>query len=207
MGANKFTTYIPKKDMKLVPVFKSILRSYSLSLYDWDRTELLTNYSIPYGSDIGQYLKNNNYTCGYYNYRPYLQNQVDKTTFRFVFDGWQHEADIGKDTVNYSTLNEVLITRDLVLYAHYRKENYRTMHSDLKYFSEPTRDGYIGLATDYKTILRDEITLPKQYDNIIIKGIMADGFKNNTVITTIYFEDNNSYSTIDNRAFENCESL
>jgi len=92
-GAIDFT-HKPQGDMDLVPVFESRTREYQITLYDDDKTALVTA-SIGYGENIGNFFDENcaqhpDYIKAFYNYKQYTDES--KPDYRWSFKGWKKDV-------------------------------------------------------------------------------------------------------------------
>ena len=166
-----FSTVQPTQDMNLVPIFESNTRLYSITLYDYDGSELVTE-NLPFNADIGTTMRS---TYVYYNYRPHSDNCK-----RYEFDGWQSNYDYknAPNIVTYETLEGRMVTNEVAFYAHYKEED-RSQPSNSKYFAttnktmevtvgdvkESFTGALIRLADKYQGIFEGPITLPLIFYN------------------------------------------
>ena len=221
-----FSTFKPSTQMQLVPIFKSNVRQYQVTLYDYDGSVLVTTH-IDYNSNIGDYFESNvatnpNFSHAYYNYREWTdETQPDK---RWSFKGWQSATD-WKSSANeatYTYLNNRIVTSDIVFYAFYKEENIYTdismIGSKNDFFiytegiaAEGVSGAEISLSDKYRYLLQGKITLPAttpsgtpivRVGNFSAKNSLGN-IETNTKFTHIYFEnaDANHYITIGNSAF------
>jgi hypothetical protein len=79
-----FDIFKPSANMDLVPIFKSNVRKYRVTLYDYDGTELVWE-DIDYQADIGSNMVS---PYSLYNYREHSEPDL-----RWAFKGWQTEFD------------------------------------------------------------------------------------------------------------------
>ena len=206
-----FSTVQPTQDMNLVPIFESNTRLYSITLYDYDGSELVTE-NLPFNSDIGTTMRS---THVYYNYRPHSDSSK-----RYEFDGWQSNYDYknAPNIITYETLEGKLVTNEIAFYAHYKEEE-RTQPSNSKYFTttkkpieikvssvkESFTGALIKLADKYQGIFEGPITLPLIFNNEEVVGIDTNGFKK-CKVTEVLFDPNgvNHYIYIGSNAFFHC---
>ena len=209
-----FSAVKPTKDMNLVPVFDSSVKLYSVTLYDYNGEELVTEY-LPFNANIGTDMKS---TYVYYNYRPHSDSEK-----RYEFDGWQSSYDYknAPNIVTYETLEGKLVTNEITFYAHYKEED-RSQPSNNKYFTlkektidvkkgsinEKVAGSFIQLAEKYQAIFKGPITLPLNLGGKEIVGINDDAFKASEV-NEVRFNSNgvNYYTYIGANAFEQCAHL
>lgn len=203
-----FSTVKPTQDMNLVPIFDSDVRLYSVTLYDYDGSELVTE-NLPFNADIGTTMRS---TYVYYNYRPHSDNSK-----RYEFDGWQSNYDYknAPNIVTYETLEGRMVTNEVAFYAHYKEED-RSQPSNSKYFAttnktmevtvgdvkESFTGALIRLADKYQGIFEGPITLPLIFNNKEVVGIDTNGFKK-CKVTEVLFDPNgvNHYIYIGSNAF------
>ncbi len=209
-----FSAVKPTKDMNLVPVFDSSVKLYSVTLYDYNGEELVTEY-LPFNANIGTDMES---TYVYYNYRPHSDSEK-----RYEFDGWQSSYDYknAPNIVTYETLEGKLVTNEITFYAHYKEED-RSQPSNNKYFTlkektidvkkgsinEKVAGSFIQLAEKYKTIFKGPITLPLNLNGKEIVGINDDAFIKSEVNEVRFNSDGvNYYTYIGANAFEQCAHL
>ena len=209
-----FSAVKPTKDMNLVPVFNSSVKLYSVTLYDYNGEELVTEY-LPFNANIGTDMES---TYVYYNYRPHSDSEK-----RYEFDGWQSSYDYknAPNIVTYETLEGKLVTNEITFYAHYKEED-RSQPSNNKYFTlkektidvkkgsinEKVAGSFIQLAEKYKTIFKGPITLPLNLNGKEIVGINDDAFIKSEVNEVRFNSDGvNYYTYIGANAFEQCAHL
>lgn len=224
-----FKNIIFKGNAKLVPFYQEIPRNYSVILYDWDGTEILSTTEARWNDDIYDMFKEKFPEKEYklsYNYRGEYNNGPNETN-RYSFKGWQTENqhNNGVSSVTWTDLHDVKVTNNFTAYATYSIENYTTTQTNIKYFDIKTNvnvqtptgrsiPGQVAIALKplYKDVIQDIITLPNvdNNDNIITTigidlnqrfGTSNSKFK---IIETL---ENNSYKYINASAFEGNKTL
>lgn len=216
-----FENVIPNDNLKLVPIFNAFTRMYDIILLDYDGTEL-ANEKLEYHDDIGVKLFEKGVTESYYNYRPYDNTNSGANPKRYEFAGWQNTYTHTNDptTINYRTLDGVLLNDDIELYAYYEVKDC-VAPFDNKYFTftenvqiaiegqDSITGTTIALADKYKEILTGQVILPLVHNSKEIVGIADQGFKLNKYITEVLFDQNgvNAYVSIGASAFELCDAL
>ena len=202
ISEDDFETTIPKGDLKLVPIFNSTERLYSVALYDWNEAPLV-QVNLPYEADIGETLKKD-YTVSYYNYREYTGS---KANYRYEFKGWQSEHDFfnNPDILTYTTLKGKKVTGNIKLYAYYKEEDCTKVVSNSDYFS--INGTTLNINSDYRGILSGKITLPSSHKGKALLEIGQALFQNNTNITEIYFLPDAQYTNVNKDAFQSMTNL
>ena len=178
-AAFKFTNFKPAKDMDLVPVFRTNVRQYLITLFDHDESMILSA-KIDYDQDIGTFFETNvtthpEYSHAYYNYRPYTNEA--KPHNRWAFKGWQTVAakKANAAVASYSYLNGQVVSSDVAFYAFYEEENANEKVSMIaraddffdykenyttEYRGETISGAQISLKDKYRFLLQGKITLP-----------------------------------------------
>ena len=209
-GAKDFS-HKPQGDMDLVPVFESRTREYQITLYDDDKTVLVTA-SIGYDHDIGDFFdagmrENPKYAKAFYNYKPYTDES--NPDYRYGFKGWKTNL---ADVQIISYLKGVKVTGDAAFYAYYQEENVYEKATMVKAVSDyfDCNNGTISLKDKFRGVLQGRITLPIVDDNnkpLKIVGNFSCQNADKTVVPTlfthVYFKDkdNAQYEEIASNAF------
>lgn len=201
----------PQGDMDLVPVFEARTREYQITLYDDDKTVLVTA-AIGYDLDIGEFFdagmsKNPDYYKAFYNYKPYTDES--KPDYRWGFKGWKNNL---TDVQIISYLKGQKVTGDLAFYAYYKEENIYDSATMVKSVADyfDFNNGTISLKDKFRGVLQGKITLPAVDDkNKAVKIVgnfsceNADETIVPTLFTHVYFKDKDiaQYEAIDQYAF------
>jgi hypothetical protein len=197
--------------MDLVPVFEAQTRKYQITLYNDDKSVLVTA-AIGYDHYIGDFFeaelkKHPEYIKAFYNYKPYTNE--GNPDFRWSFKGWKTNLENIK-IIPY--LKDVKVAGDMAFYAHYKEENVHenvTMveRSDDYFKIEGTT---ISLKPQFLGVLEGKITLPstnpKTKEKLTTIGDFSDyeignGGVSTTKFTHIYFMSDAQYTTINGHSF------
>ena len=201
-----FDRFKPYKDMDLVPVFRTNVREYVVTLYDYDGKTVLTRANIGYNSNIGDFFKTNydasnpetkDYYHGFYNYREYTGTEPNN---RWAFKGWQtkfeHQNQEPAASIPY--LTKETVSSDIGYYAFYQEEDATkavSMIAEADDFFQFKADSetYLGvkhngvqisLRDEYRYLLKGKITLPNEvmYNGVLTPVISIGNFstKDNT---------------------------
>ena len=186
--------------MDLVPVFRTNVREYVVTLYDYDGKTVLTRANIGYNSNIGDFFKTNynasnsetkDYYHGFYNYREYTGTEPNN---RWAFKGWQtkfeHQNQEPAASIPY--LTSEIVTSDIGYYAFYQEEDATkavSMISKIDDFFKFQADSetYLGikyngvkvsLKDEYRYLLKGKITLPNEvtYNGVLTPVISIGNF-------------------------------
>jgi hypothetical protein len=95
------------------------------------------------------------------------------------------------------------------LYAHFKVEDCRKVASSAEYFK--FENDIISIKDEYRDVLKGKITIPSEYkaaDKSVHSLTTIGKINSLSEVTHIFFlEDNISYTTISNNAFERCDKL
>ena len=208
--SNPFTTFIPKSDMYLIPIFKEWDRVYTVKFYDYN-DNIIASVSMLYEQTFDK---------DFYPFIEYWHRDDDDKLSeheRYGFRGWISEADYLKvqNNSNYKPViydfSTLKVIDDMDLYAYYEIEDARYVASNLNLFvfSLITIDGESGYkissvdsSDNYYRGVAGKITLPDTYNG---KKVLSIGsFERNDQIKAVYFlnVDKCSYKRIeDNGGF------
>lgn len=206
-----FSSFTPSTSMDLYPKYNVVERKYNVKFYDWD-SSIAVDDEVPYGTSLAA-LPN-------YRYRDSSNLDIYE---RWSFQGWStvKYSDGPVNSPSYLDLSNLIVTKDIVAYAHYIKEDVRevatrdeyfdfVLRNDIKIpFDEPLdgnelrseyREGYqISIKEKYKSSLAGKITLPSEYNGKPIISV-GDCVANN--ITHVFFlKDCDTYLEISGSAF------
>ena len=206
-GAISFENIIPTESMTFYPEYIVSTRQYNVKFYDYDGTVILqdgkeywpVNYNTIYNGPIENF-----------NYRD--SSSLPNSKMRWAFQGWSKYkySDGAVRDPKYEDLSTLVITGDVILYAHYLQEDCTLVPSKQEYFNFNVSTNTISIKPNYRGILAGKITLPSTYDvNGTSYPISTVGnFKHLQAVTHIFFlNDNTSYTTIDRDAFRNTATL
>ena len=189
----------PSEDKDFIAQYNSETRTYTISLRDWDGSEI--EHSIgkqPYNKDIGDLMP------------IYLYREHDRENWRYEFKGWISATDYLSGKTNVEIITDFIVTGAMTYYAFYQEQNCLETPSRLDYFEFTNNGQIIHLKSKYKSLIKEPITLPIKNDdtNITTIGSFA-GKSGNAIesyIPSIYILDG-QYTTIEDNAFYNMKNL
>lgn len=200
-----------KGDMKMIPEYYQIDKTYTIILYNDDGSELLsTNQALRshgniYNALIADPKNNGKEYMLTYNYKPYNGGGKE----HYVFKGWQtkEQKESGAKEFTWSDLQDLrpvkqglkntLSNQNFIAYAYYELEDYTLFPLDSIYFDirknitvmVPSSNGdsinnQIGIALKdlYKNVIQGIITLPNRDSEQ--NDITAIGISSNEVFGT-----------------------
>ena len=201
-----FSNYIPKENMKLIPVFDPEPRLYTITFYNEGFPEVSNEMFVIKGrynktvhEAITSYENGQYAPYEFFNYLEYPNLQENE---KYNFEGWIKEIDLKENKI--SSLSDILITGNLKLIAKYEVRDVYDPDYATNINCFEVENGTISVRDDddgvsYRSILKGKITLPLQYHNLDIHTI---GDFKETEISHIYFADGNSkYTTVSTNAF------
>lgn len=207
-GALDFT-HKPQKDMDLVPVFEARTREYQITLYDDDKSVLVTA-AIGYDANIGEFFDTNlakhpEYIHAFYNYKSYTDE--GKPDYRWTFKGWKKNL---ADVTFISYLKDEKVTGDLAFYAYYKEENVYDSVTMVKFVDDyfDFNSGVISLKDKFRGALQGKITLPAvDASGKALTAIGNFSCKNTngtivpTLFTHVYFKDKDTAQYTEIKAY------
>ena len=187
--------HIPIVDMTFVPVFKAEDRWYNVRFYadgkvvPQDRGDgtIVESYPVKYNTKYNGPIKN------------YLYKAHPEEGYRYKFLGWC--TDPSSRNPSYTDVTNYTVLGNIAFYAYFKEESVFDNATSWDYFN--VKNNEISLKPEYVNILEGKITLPlKTKSGNAITGIAANGFKDASKITHIYFEQGQSaYTSIGEGAF------
>lgn len=195
-GAISFADLIPETNMTFYPEYIVATRQYAVRFRDWTGQDIpqelengtaVTTWLVNYGEVYNGPIKN------YY----YRDSSDLEDVLRWGFQGWSKYiyGDNAVQNPEYFDIVNTPITGDLILNAHFVKENCTKVASPMEYFQ--IEGNTINLNPIYKNTLKGKITIPT-VENVTTIGDFSDTID----LTHIYFlDDNNIYTTVSSNAF------
>lgn len=206
-GAISFESIIPTENMTFYPEYIVSTRQYNVKFYDYDGSVVLqdgkeqwpVNYNTIYDGPIENF-----------NYRD--SSSLTNSKMRWAFQGWSKYkySDGAVRDPKYEDLSTLVVTGDVILYAHYLQEDCTLVPSKQEYFNFDVSTSTISIKSNYRGILAGKITLPSVYEvNGTAYPINTVGdFQHLQAVTHIFFlSDNTSYTAIADYAFRNRDIL
>ena len=186
------------------PLFKSTDRLYLVQFYV--DSEKVGETGVKYGQ---KYDFDNEEIKNFWYKEPSATMKFEE---RWAFQGWsQSNYGTQQNVANpsYVDLRDLEVRSLTRLYAHFKTEDCRKVASSAEYFK--FENDIVSIKDEYRDVLKGKITIPSEYkaaDKSVHSLTTIGKINSLSEVTHIFFlEDNISYTTISNNAFERCDKL
>lgn len=179
---------IVTESLELYPEFTEKERTYKIEYYNYDNTLLKEHSKI----------WNEAYNVPGYLYRD-DSNLADDETWALI--GWA-ETNYGDDATDKDLITSTetqYATGGRKYYAHFAKQDVRTIGSNAEYFNFDSSTKTISIKEDYRETFKGKLTIPAKYNNIEVQ-IVGD-FSDMPELTHVYFQTGSACHTIGSDAF------